>query len=421
MTHVRARRLALGAVVGSLLLLAAPPVTGQAATSHGNAKIIRVMDGDTVDVDRNFDGRIDARVRLLGIDSPEHGVCGFKAATQALKSLVRHKVVTLSSDTGQTGKMNRLERRVTVTVAGKKVDASTWMLERGWGVWMPRAGELTHSLAQHKAADRAAAAGLGWFDADRCGTGPYVEGSLRMQVSYEADTAKWMSPTAIRNEEFIRILNDGTEPVNIDRWTLRVGNDRDRVVPAGGPIPPGGFADIHVGFGTNSATHRYLGSPIPMLVNASIDGGRHLGSGSYLLDPDYDIRAHMTWPCTLNCADPTGGALVLSDVNFDPPGPDSADREYIVITNRGNVPVRTGDLVLEVRPYDYELPPDHQLEPGETLTVRVGGGTDERLVRYLNSNKPALIQSAGRALLRTYDAIVIDCIAWGSTRCPPGS
>ena len=35
-----------------------------------------------------------------------------------------------------------------------------------------------------------------------------------------------------------------------------------------------------------------------MLVNASIDGGKHLGSGSYLIDPNNDIRAHMTWPCT---------------------------------------------------------------------------------------------------------------------------
>ena len=61
--------------------------------------------------------------------------------------------------------MNRLERRVIVPIAGgQKVDASTWMLERGWGVWMPRDGEITQSLQQHQAADRAAAAGLGWFN-----------------------------------------------------------------------------------------------------------------------------------------------------------------------------------------------------------------------------------------------------------------
>ena len=404
-----------------MLLVLTPPVAGQAASTHGKAKIIRVMDGDTVDVDRNFDGRIDARVRLLGIDAPEHGLCGFAAATRALKSLLRHKVVTLTSDTGQTGKMNRLERLVIVTVAGKKVDASTWMLERGWGVWMPRAGETTRSLAQHKAADRAAAAGLGWFDADRCGAGPYVEGSLTMQVEYLADTAKWMSAEAIRNQEFIRIRNDGAEPALIDGWTLRVGNDRDRRVPAGGAIPPGGIVDIHVGYGTNTVTDRYLEVNVPMLVNASIDGGKHYGSGSYLIDRDNDIRAHMTWPCTLNCADPTAGSLVLSDVTYDPPGPDSANGEYIAITNRGNSPVRTGDLVLEVRPYDYELPADHYLEPGETLTLRVGQGDDTRLTRHFNSRAPALIQSGGRALLRTYDAIVIDCFAWGAQRCPAGS
>ena len=108
------------------------------------------------------------------------------------------------------------------------------MLERGWGVWMPRAGEITQSLQQHQAADRAAAAGLGWFNSVRCGIGPFSEESLTMQVEYVSDAAHWMGATALRNQEFIRIRNDGPEPVSIDGWTLRVGNDRSRRVPGGG-------------------------------------------------------------------------------------------------------------------------------------------------------------------------------------------
>ena len=407
-----------------LPLMTLVPPSGADAGTYQKAKVVRVLDGDTIDVDRNHDGRIDARVRLIGIDAPEHGLCGFAASTNALKSLLRHKNVELRSDKGRTGIMNRLERRVIVPIAGgEKVDASTWMLERGWGVWMPRDGEITQSLQQHQAADRAAAAGLGWFNSVRCGIGPFSAESLTMQVQYISDAAHWMGKTALRNQEFIRIRNDGPEPVSIDGWTLRVGNDRSRRVPGGGAIPPGQAVDIHIGYGTNSATDRFLGSSVPMLVNASIDGGKHLGSGSYLIDPNNDIRAHMTWPCTYQCVDPMGGNLVFSKVNIDPDGNEgyALNTEWVEITNQGTVPVQTGSLVLEEWPYIYEFPPDHWLAPGETMRVSSGSGDDTRLSRHLKARVPPLDNFTGRVLLRTYDAITVDCFSWGKARCPDGS
>ena len=424
MTRVAMTRPALLAACALALPLMVLVPSGADAGTYQKAKVVRVLDGDTIDVDRNHDGRIDARVRLIGIDAPEHGLCGFRASTNALKSLVKHKNIELRSDKGRTGIMNRLERRVIVPIAGgQKVDASTWMLERGWGVWMPRDGEITQSLQQHQAADRAAAAGLGWFNGDRCGIGPFSEQSLTMQVQYISDAAHWMGATALRNQEFIRIRNDGPEPVSIDGWTLRVGNDRSRRVPGGGAIPPGQAVDIHVGFGTNSATDRFLGSSVPMLVNASIDGGKHLGSGSYLIDPNNDIRAHMTWPCTYQCVDPMGGALVFSNLSIDPDGNEgyALNTEWVEITNQGTVPVQTGSLVLEAWPYIYEFPPDHWLAPGETMRVSSGSGDDTRLSRHLKARVPPLDNFNGRVLLRTYDAITVDCVDWGKTRCPAGS
>jgi hypothetical protein len=244
-----------------------------------------------------------------------------------------------------------------------------------------------------------------------------------MQVQYLADAAHKMSPAQRRNQEFVRIRNDGPAPVSMDGWTLRVGNDRSRRIPSGGPIAPGQAVTIHVGYGTNNLEHRYLRSNVPMLVNASVDGGRHLGSGSYLIDPDGDIRASMTWPCVENCADPTGDALVISDVMVDPPGSElkALNSEYVKITNRGSVPVRTGDMVLEVKPYVYEFPTDHWLQPGETMVVRAGGGDEDRLQRHLDARVPPLANEGGRVFLRTYDAVVVDCVSWGKGRCPAGS
>jgi endonuclease YncB( thermonuclease family) len=145
------------AVAAVVAVLGLTPSAAEAGTA-GTVRVVRVIDGDTIDVDSNGDGRIDARIRLLGLDAPEHGLCNFTAAKHALTTLVRHKHVELRSDRGRTGILNRPERRVIVPIAGgRTVDASTWMLQRGWGVWMPRNGELTLSHQQHVAADQAAA------------------------------------------------------------------------------------------------------------------------------------------------------------------------------------------------------------------------------------------------------------------------
>ena len=47
--------------------------------------LIRVIDGDTIVV--NVDG-VEEKVRLVGIDTPERGECGFAEATQALRLLL---------------------------------------------------------------------------------------------------------------------------------------------------------------------------------------------------------------------------------------------------------------------------------------------------------------------------------------------
>lgn len=413
------RPAALGVLVAlPLTAMGQLPATG--AKTYSKARVLKVLDGDTVRVDQNFDGRPDADVRLIGVDTPERGRCGAAAATRGLSSLVRKKSVVLRSDTGRTGIRNRPERRVLVRSQGSTVDATTWMLERGLGVWMPRQGETTNSRAHHQAADRAAAAGLGWFDPNRCGVGPQLAGTLRMRVQWQADATKRLSATERRNQEFVRITNDGAAPLDLDGWVLRVGNDRSRKIPEAGPVPAGESVFIHVGSGTNTVNHRYLGSSVPMLLGADPTGKQHLGSGSYLLDPHGDIAASMTWPCTIGCTDAALSGLRVAQVMYDPPGSEAyaLNSEYVAVTNAGDVPVRTGDTVVEIWPWVFEFPADHVLAPGETVRIHGGAGQDEHLHRYLDAVNPPLRNLAGQVVLRSYDAIVLDCVAWGSGRCP---
>jgi hypothetical protein len=105
---------------------------------------------------------------------------------------------------------------------------------------------------------------------------------------------------------------------------------------------------------------------------------------------------------------------------WDPPGPDttSLNNEYVALTNTSSVPVRTGDVVVEVWPWVYELPPDHVLAPGETVRIYGGHGGNDRLDRYLGSPIPPLHNDGGEVVVRTYDAVVLDCFRWGDGRCP---
>jgi len=71
----------------STSMVALTPTTSAAATplNTRESSLIRVIDGDTIVV--NVDG-VQEKVRLVGIDTPERGECGFAEATQALELLL---------------------------------------------------------------------------------------------------------------------------------------------------------------------------------------------------------------------------------------------------------------------------------------------------------------------------------------------
>ena len=68
---------AAGALVG-LTALAPAPAAVAAGSSSTTAKVIRVIDGDTVVTTKGT-------VRIIGIDTPERGRCGAAAATAKLR------------------------------------------------------------------------------------------------------------------------------------------------------------------------------------------------------------------------------------------------------------------------------------------------------------------------------------------------
>ena len=69
-----------------------PPSADVTKTNSQETTLVRVIDGDTVVV--SVDGK-EERVRLVGIDTPEKGTCGFAEATRALELLLSSTKVGL--------------------------------------------------------------------------------------------------------------------------------------------------------------------------------------------------------------------------------------------------------------------------------------------------------------------------------------
>ncbi len=84
---------------------AAPPQN----SAGESARVTRVIDGDTIDVDING---VSYRVRYIGMNTPERDEACYQQATDANAALVSGKAVTLVKDTSETDPYGRLLRYV---------------------------------------------------------------------------------------------------------------------------------------------------------------------------------------------------------------------------------------------------------------------------------------------------------------------
>lgn len=93
------------------------------ATQTGT--VSHVVDGDTLDVEGV------GRIRLIGIDAPERGECGYDSATAAISVLVLGREVTLvpgaTDDADRYGRLLRYVDRA-------EGDAGLALIEDGWAI-----------------------------------------------------------------------------------------------------------------------------------------------------------------------------------------------------------------------------------------------------------------------------------------------
>ena len=97
--------------------------------------VISIVDGDTVDLS---DGR---RVRLLGIDTPEQGECGFEQVSEFGRSTLLHRPVTVATNPTRTPS--------TPTAGRCSISAPTGWTTR-WQLPRPDGQSTTCSASRYK-------------------------------------------------------------------------------------------------------------------------------------------------------------------------------------------------------------------------------------------------------------------------------
>ena len=95
-------------------------------------------------------------------------------------------------------------------------------------------------------------------------------------------------------------------------------------------------------------------------------------------------------PTTVTDGGTVGGELAVTTIHADAAGDDreNLNDEYVVFQNTGDEPLDLTDWTVSDEAEQTYTFPEYTLEPGETVTLRTGSGTDTETDLYWNSGSP---------------------------------
>ena len=393
--------------------LCLPPAQAQICNVW-SGKVTFIGDGDTVYVDIAGDGqKSSVPVRLTGINTTEQtvygglagqrqGECHSLEATARLEQLLRANRlrVRLYALDAASASGRRLKRVVATRVRGRWRDVGRILITEGHAVWLPGAREHAWNADYARRAERAAAKQLGIWNPTYCGLGPSDASPLKVTVNGNVRFL-W--------DEWVRIRNlDPVNPVHLGGWSVRDSALNRYVFPDWATLPPGEWLTVYVGEGTDTWTEFFWNRRKQLFDNM---GPNANGDGAFLVDPQGDLRAWMTYPCASACIDPYQGVL---KVTAKPRG-----REYVTISNVGSVAVDLDGYQLQSPPYSYPFGRDAVIEPGEQMRVWTTGdpAEDTRLEKHWGETGAFLNDPGDRVRLSSLRGVLVDCYAYGSGAC----
>ncbi len=246
------------------------------------ALVTNVIDGDTFDISING---TQERVRLIGIDSPETGDCLYAEAARSLRDLLGPGTVELVSDTTDRDQYGRLLRYVWVgdTFINEAQVASGLAVARRYEP------DIAQAVRLEAAETESSTAGLGRWAPAACGTpGTNTDGSpseLRIdRIEYDAPGDDSLE----LNGEWIRIVNDGAAPIQMDGWQLRDASVAHRYRFPVLELEPGDSLTVFSGCGSDTGTELFWCNTRSAVWNNG-------GDTAYLIDPSGNVATSFTY------------------------------------------------------------------------------------------------------------------------------
>lgn len=106
----------------------------------------------------------------------------------------------------------------------------------------------------------------------------------------------------------------------------------------------------------------------------------------------------------------TGDGLVVAEIHEDAAGHDgdNLNDEYVVLANRGDAPLDvSGWTVADEAGHEYAFPAGTTVDPGATVTVHTGSGTDSRTDVYWGAGSPVWNNDGDAVTVRTANGSLV--------------
>ncbi|MDQ1696266.1 MAG: hypothetical protein QOJ03_1619, partial [Frankiaceae bacterium] len=305
-------------VVG-LAAAGAPPSTGDVAATrvsaapavhHCYGKVVRVEDGDTVDIRLTKSCVDGARgslmvIRNAGIQTTEHNNGNLECWAAEAERHFRHLLfkgrhvrttsyyTTKSDRVTPQGRVRLIKYVDAARKGGKWLDVQNDQVLHGLAMAKPEDRESMRNAKMVYAMERAMRSKLGmWGSPQHCGTHHYAPNArIRGWIGWKVDGPDGKD----FNGEWLRFRNVGSTTINLARWKLRssshdLGGGPNKTyvpLPSGAKLAPGDTMTVYPGNGTDSVTKMkfYLNLPrlpffrnVPMPYGETVPG-THLPTG----------------------------------------------------------------------------------------------------------------------------------------------
>lgn len=294
-----------------------PAIVLDGETVWETGTVIRVEDGDTVDV-QTCRGQLN--VRQIGIQAPEtaksthFAQCGGAEASRFMKSLlpVGTEVQLRSNNYASANNYEALARPYRYIFAKDSngeftIDVQAKLLEAGLAMWFPNESEYIRNQKYLELLNEAAAKRVGLWSGSLCNNESDTTDLSVIELWVETD-----SPLPNENPfgEYVVLHNTINRDIDLSNWSIRDTSldlfDARYAIPAGITLRANSVLTIYLGDPLPNfpmtGDEISLGLKKPTLQNPSPVGGKYTGDGIYLQTPlrqngGGNMRAWMHRPC----------------------------------------------------------------------------------------------------------------------------